>query len=329
MNKFTYKDAGVDIKKGDALVKHIQKKVKSTYGDRVVSGVGGFACLYKMDKERFLAAGTDGVGTKLMLAQELNIHNTIGIDLVAMCINDVLCTGARPLFFMDYLATGKLSLSLSKEILDGITKACLESEMPLIGGETAEMPGMYSDNKYDLAGFAIGEVSAENLLDGSKVKEGDMLIGLASSGFHSNGFSLIRKLIKKEEKDLMKKLLMPTRLYWNVIKKLKKIKEVQISGLAHITGGGLSNITRINSNFNYKVDNLPTKEDLPDFMNEVLVRSNLSYLELSKVFNMGIGLVIVSSTPQEVCDELLKTKEKFYILGKVEKGKGELILVNK
>lgn len=325
MSKITYKDAGVDIKKGDALVEHIQKKVKSTYGEKVVSGVGGFACLYKIAENRFLAAGTDGVGTKLMLAQELNIHNTIGIDLVAMCINDVLCTGAKPLFFMDYLATGKLDLSISKEILDGIAEACLESEMPLIGGETAEMPDMYSNNEYDLAGFAIGEVSAENLLDGSKVKEGDSLIGLASSGFHSNGFSLLRKLIKKEEKALMKKLLTPTRIYWDIIKKINTIKDIKVSGLAHITGGGLNNITRINSQFNYKINHLPSENELSDFMIEIFNRSKLNHLELCEIFNMGVGLLIVTSTPQELCQLLKKEKEQFYLLGKVEKGRGKLI----
>lgn len=326
MNKITYKDAGVDIKKGDALVEHIQKKVKSTYGDKVVSGVGGFACLYKIAEDRFLAAGTDGVGTKLMLAQELNIHNTIGMDLVAMCINDVLCTGARPLFFMDYLATGKLNLNLSKEILNGITEACLESEMPLIGGETAEMPGMYSNNEYDLAGFAIGEVSAENLLDGSKVKEGDFLIGLSSSGFHSNGFSLLRKLIKKEERGLMEKLLTPTRIYWNIIKKINTFKDIKISGLAHITGGGLNNITRINEKFNYKITNLPSESELPDFMTEIFKRSQLSHLELCETFNMGVGLLAITSTPKKLCKLLEKEKEKFHILGKVEKGNGKLII---
>ena len=164
-SKISYKDAGVDIEKGDALVERIKAKVKSTYGERVEAGVGGFACLYKIDDERLLAAGTDGVGTKLMVAQQLNIHNTIGIDLVAMCANDVLCTGAKGLFFMDYLATGKLDLEVSEAIIDGVVAGCQQAGLALIGGETAEMPGMYGPGHYDLAGFSVGEVKRSELIN--------------------------------------------------------------------------------------------------------------------------------------------------------------------
>jgi phosphoribosylformylglycinamidine cyclo-ligase len=322
----TYKDAGVDIEKGDALVEKIKSKVSGTYGNRVLSGVGGFACLYKITEERILAAGTDGVGTKLMLAKSLNIHNTVGIDLVAMCVNDVLCTGARPLFFMDYLATGKLELETSEKILDGIVEGCKQSEMALIGGETAEMPGMYKNGEYDLAGFSVGEVMREDLIDGSTVKDGDTLIGLASSGFHSNGFSLLRKIVKEEETSLLTDLLTPTKIYWNSIKALFSTPEVKISGLAHITGGGLDNIARINDKFNYNIDKMPSRNDIPEFMNEVFERSKLSNEELYKTFNMGIGMVLVTSTPELVSKKLESLGEKFWRIGQVGIGEGKVIV---
>ncbi len=322
----TYKDAGVDIEKGDALVEKIKSKVSGTYGNRVLSGVGGFACLYKITEERILAAGTDGVGTKLMLAKSLNIHNTVGIDLVAMCVNDVLCTGARPLFFMDYLATGKLELETSEKILDGIVEGCKQSEMALIGGETAEMPGMYKNGEYDLAGFSVGEVMREDLIDGSTVKDGDTLMGLASSGFHSNGFSLLRKIVKEEETSLLTDLLTPTKIYWNSIKALFSTPEVKISGLAHITGGGLDNIARINDKFNYNIDKMPSRNDIPEFMNEVFERSKLSNEELYKTFNMGIGMVLVTSTPELVSKKLESLGEKFWRIGQVGIGEGKVIV---
>jgi len=252
----TYKDAGVDIEKGDALVEKIKLKVKSTYGDRVRSGVGGFACLYEVG-DRLLAAGTDGVGTKLALAKKLDKHDTIGIDLVAMCVNDILCTGAQPLFFMDYLATGKLDVDTANHVLDGIVEGCLQSECALIGGETAEMPGMYGNGEYDLAGFAVGEVKPADVLDGSRVNEGDVLIGLPSSGFHSNGYSLVRKLIKDDETALMQAALTPTKIYWKAIKGL--LEKQLLNGVSHVTGGGLLNIPRINEGFAYQIVPIKTK----------------------------------------------------------------------
>ena len=229
-----YREAGVDIAAGEALVEKIKDKVKATYGPRVKAGVGGFASLYQCG-DRFLAAGTDGVGSKVLLAQSLNEHSTIGIDLVAMCVNDILCVGARPLFFMDYLAVGKLEVSTAETIVEGITRGCHLSDAALIGGETAEMPGLYKPGEYDLAGFAVGEVAPEDVLDGNRIGEGDTLIALSSSGFHSNGYTLIQKLMGEDEA-LKRELLTPTTIYWKALCKL--LPTPHLHALAHITGGG-------------------------------------------------------------------------------------------
>lgn len=321
----TYKDAGVDIDKGDAFVERIKTKVHSTYGSRVVQGVGGFACLYDGGNDKYLAAGTDGVGTKLKIAQKLNIHNTIGIDLVAMCVNDVICTGATPLFFMDYLACGKLELEASEQIIDGVVEGCLQSDMALIGGETAEMPGMYDDGEYDLAGFAVGEVMKDQLVDGSQVKAGDSIIGIASSGVHSNGYSLIRKLFNDNETELLKQCLTPTKIYVKLVKNLLAQKGL-INGMAHITGGGIHNIARINGNFNFEIESWINKADRPAIYDEVVTRCGLSNDELYKTFNMGIGFVFVTSVPEKLKAAIVANGEKPWDLGKVVIGEGETIL---
>lgn len=232
-----YKDSGVNIEKGELLVAKIRRMVRSTYGERVREGVGGFASLYEMG-DRLLAAGADGVGTKLRVAQILGRHDTIGVDLVAMCVNDILCTGARPLFFMDYLATGRLDLEIAEAVIRGIVFGCEQSGAALIGGETAEMPGMYGNGEYDLAGFAVGEVRSADLVDGSGVSPGDAMIGLASSGLHSNGFSFVRKLVGEGETGLLEEALTPTRIYVKIVLELLARFPGQIRGLAHITGGG-------------------------------------------------------------------------------------------
>jgi len=313
----SYKDAGVDIDKGDQFVEKIKKKVLSTYNARVVEGIGGFACLYEMTGDRLLAAGTDGVGTKLKVAQNLNIHGTIGIDLVAMCVNDIICTGAKPLFFMDYLATGKLELEVSEAIIEGVVEGCLQSGAALIGGETAEMPGMYQNGEYDLAGFAVGEVDRSKLLDGSKIKEGDSLIALASSGFHSNGYSLIRKLIREEERDLLKEVLTPTKIYVKEIQAL--LEKDLITGAAHITGGGLYNIPRMNKNYSYEITNLPSLDEVPAVISEIANRSGLEKEELYKTFNMGMGMVVSTNCSGEVKALLKDMDVKFWEVGKVVK----------
>lgn len=326
--KISYKDAGVDIEKGDALVEKIKNKVKKTYGDRVAEGVGGFACLYKITKDKLLAAGTDGVGTKLKIAQMLDKHDTIGIDLVAMCVNDIICTGATPLFFMDYLATGKLNLSTGEQILDGIVEGCELSEMALIGGETAEMPGMYKNGEYDLAGFAVGEVFNDDLIDGSDVSDGDIILGISSSGIHSNGYSLVRKLIDENESKLLEECLTPTKIYWDLIKKIKE-NDLKLNGIAHITGGGISNIGRINSNFDYNLSGMPKFDEIHKVFKILADRSGLDRDELYKTFNMGVGLaIIVSKDKYSKLSEVLNEQcEKFWKIGTVVKGSGVVKLI--
>jgi phosphoribosylformylglycinamidine cyclo-ligase len=321
-NKITYKDAGVDIEAGDAFVERIKDKVRSTYGPRVMSGVGGFAALYKMHGGKLLATGTDGVGTKVKLAQALKKHDTVGIDLVAMCVNDIICTGATPLYFLDYLATGKLDLAVSEAIIAGIVEGCKQSECSLIGGETAEMPGVYADGVYDLAGFAVGEVDEAKVFDGAKVKEGDTLIALASSGIHSNGFSLVRRLVKENERVLMEQALTPTRIYWNVVKEIMSL----LSGMAHITGGGLSNIPRMNEKFDYVLELLPKLDDIPPVFGEMVKRSGLEGKELYETFNMGMGFVVATSAPDKVTAALSKLGQKYWKVGHVVKGQGNTLV---
>jgi len=323
--KINYKDAGVDRDLGDQFVENIKARVMSTYNADVLHGVGGFASLYKCG-DRLLAAGTDGVGTKLKLAQQLNFHDTIGIDLVAMCANDILCTGARPMFFLDYFATGKLELSVSEAIIKGIVLGCLESELALIGGETAEMPGLYAQGEYDLAGFAVGELMPEELLDGSNFEVGDHLISLASSGFHSNGYSLVRKLLQPHETELLKEALTPTRLYWKLIKELKS--EGLIKGLAHITGSGVLNIPRMNGEFDYFLENVPALSSLPKVVQTVCERSQLEADELYQTFNMGMGMVLVTDKPLEIESYLISKQENYEWLGTIKKGPGQVHLKN-
>lgn len=309
-----YKEAGVDVEKGDLFVEKIKNFIKDTYTDKVMAGVGGFAALYEIDEDRYLAAGTDGVGTKVKLAQELGIHDTIGQDLVAMCVNDVVCTGARPMFFLDYLASGKLDLEVHTELVKGIACACKEVKCALIGGETAEMPGVYAEGVYDLAGFCVGEVYKKDWLNG-RVRAGDTLIGIASSGFHSNGYSLVRKLVKDSERELKTELLTPTKLYVNQVMKLLKEQNENIHGVAHITGGGFHNIPRINEELGYEITALPTDDFRAPAMNEIIKRSKLGKDDLYQTWNMGIGLVIACADPEKVMRTL--AGEKCMVLGKV------------
>ncbi len=313
----TYKDAGVDIDKGDEFVGRISKYIKSTYDANVVTGVGGFAALYDLGEDRYLAAGTDGVGTKLKLAIDLDKHDTIGIDLVAMCVNDLICTGAMPMFFLDYLATGKLKLENAEAIVKGIVEGCKQSKSALIGGETAEMPGMYSEGHYDLAGFSVGDVYKKDLIDGSKLKEGDTIIGLRSSGFHSNGYSLVRALIKDDETALKEKCLTPTKIYVQTIKGLLKAHREDIKGIANITGGGIHNIERINKEFGYEITDFPSYGDIPEEIGILAERSGLSKEELYKTFNMGIGMAVVTDRPDEVIATLEELGEHTFVLGKI------------
>lgn len=321
-NKITYKDSGVDIDRGDEFVERIKARVASTYNDRVVSGVGGFAALYRMDDNKLLAVGTDGVGTKIKIAQQLNKHDTVGIDLVAMCANDIICTGARPQFFLDYIATGKLELDVAEDLITGIVEGCKQSGMALIGGETAEMPGLYQTGEYDLAGFAVGEVTEKDLIDGTKLAEGDTLIALASSGIHSNGFSLVRKLVKESEIKLLEECLTPTRIYWNAVKDIFPL----LKGMAHITGSAILNIPRINGNFDYVIDTLPALNDIPPVFKEMVERSGLDGAELYQTFNMGMGFVLATSEPAKIAAHLDKIGEKYWKIGHVTKGSGKVVV---
>lgn len=321
----TYADSGVDRDKGDLFVQRIEKMVRSTYNKAVKSGVGGFASLYEIDKNRYLAAGTDGVGTKLKIAQLLGIHDTVGIDLVAMCVNDVVCTGARPMFFLDYIGCGKLELAASEGIVRGIVNGCKQSGVALVGGETAEMPGMYDEGEYDLAGFAVGEVAKKDLLDGSKLKEGDELIGLASSGLHSNGFSLVRKLLRAEETDLLELALTPTRIYVKNALAALEAKKFGIRGFAHITGSGFYNIPRINPKFRYVIDHVPQPPQIFQVLQE---RAHLDAKEMYSTFNMGVGFVIAcqKGKGESLMSFLSKKGEKAFRMGSVKKGKGEVVV---
>ena len=325
----TYRDAGVDIEAGDALVDRIKPFAKRTMRPEVISSIGGFGSMFAMPekfKEPVLVSGTDGVGTKLKLAFELNKHDTVGIDLVAMSVNDILVQGAEPLFFLDYFACGKLDVETAADVVKGIAAGCEESGCALVGGETAEMPGMYPAGEYDLAGFVVGCVDKANIIDGSTIAEGDVVLGIASSGAHSNGYSLIRKLIEKSGIDMesdfhgrqFKEVVMtPTKLYVKPI--LALLEEVKVKGMAHITGGGITeNIPRV----------LPTglmaeisakSWDLPPLFKWLQAQGNIADAEMYKTFNCGIGMaVIVSQENVEVAQKILRAKgETVYQIGKI------------
>lgn len=321
----TYADSGVDRDKGDLFVKRIEKMVRTTYNKAVKSGVGGFASLYEIGKGKYLAAGTDGVGTKLKIAQHLKIHDTVGIDLVAMCVNDVICTGARPMFFLDYIGCGKLDLECSEGIIKGIVDGCRQAGVALVGGETAEMPGMYDDGEYDLAGFSVGEVSKKDLLDGKSLKAGDELVGIASSGLHSNGFSLVRKLLRDDETDLLKLALTPTRIYVKTALAVLAAKKFGVRGFAHITGSGFYNIPRINQKFKYVITALP---ETPAIFPVLQERAKLDAKEMYSTFNMGVGFVIACQKGKAAAlvKFLEKKGERAFVLGHVQKGKGETVV---
>jgi phosphoribosylformylglycinamidine cyclo-ligase len=291
-----YKSAGVDVEKGDAFVDWLQSDKSTTpHQDKVLDGIGGFASIFRFQypemKDPCLVSATDGVGTKLKLAIDLEKYDTLGQDLVAMCANDLICTGAQPLFFLDYFATAKLDLEQAKTFLSGVRKACHQSQMALIGGETAEMPGLYKPKDFDCAGFAVGAVDRENILGAKRVKKNMIAIGVSSSGFHSNGFSLLRKLYSTPE-DLKKwgeKLLTPTALYVNLV--MDSLKTIPMAAIAHITGGGIENIPRVLPEGLGLELNL---WEMPNIFKETQTRAQISDLEMLKTFNCGVGLVLIA-----------------------------------
>ncbi len=298
-----YKSAGVDVEAGYEAVRQIRPVVEETFGPEVLDSIGGFGSLYALNtndyKDPVLVSGTDGVGTKLKLAFALDKHDTVGIDCVAMCVNDIVCGGARPLYFLDYIACGKNKPGRIKEIVKGIAEGCLEAGCALVGGETAEMPGFYPEDEYDLAGFVTGIVDREKIIDGSEIKVGDVLYGLPSSGVHSNGFSLVRKIFGPDDKELLKELLTPTRIYVKPVLSLIE-KNVPIKGIAHITGGGfIENIPRIlPGGLGVKID---TKAyPVPDIFKKIQKVGEVSEREMYNTFNMGIGMVLVLPKPMDL-----------------------------
>lgn len=327
----SYKDAGVDINAGNELVDRIKPHVKRTRRAEVIGGLGGFGALCAIPtkyKEPILVSGTDGVGTKLRLAIDLHKHDTIGIDLVAMCVNDLIVQGAEPLFFLDYYATGKLEVDVASDVIKGIADGCEQSGCALIGGETAEMPGMYHANDYDLAGFCVGVVEKNEIIDGSAVRVGDALIALGSSGPHSNGYSLIRKIIELagvspaetllDGKPLADHLLAPTKIYVKSI--LQLIKHIDVHAIAHLTGGGFwENIPRVLPDHVRAVIN-ENSWQWPSVFRWLQENGNVDTYEMYRTFNCGVGMVI--ALPQEDVETALallaQTGEKAWVIGQIE-----------
>ncbi len=328
----TYRDAGVDIDAGDELVERIKPAAKRTLRPEVLGGLGGFGALVELPskyKQPVLVSGTDGVGTKLKLAIDSGWHGTIGQDLVAMCVNDVLVVGAEPLFFLDYYATGKLELETAADVITGIAKGCELAGCALVGGETAELPGMYQGEDYDLAGFSVGVVEKSKIIDGSQVKDGDLIIGLASSGPHSNGYSLIRKVLavsgasfeqRLDGRTLIDRLMEPTRIYVKPL--LKLLETVPVHAFAHITGGGLTeNIPRVlPEGLGVEIDS--TSWPRPAVFEWLMQEGNIPLPEMYRTFNMGIGMVAcVAATDADRTLAALKAGgEQAWSIGRVARG---------
>ena len=338
----SYRDAGVDIDAGDALVEAIKPFAKRTMREGVLGGIGGFGGLFEISKkfkEPVLVSGTDGVGTKLKLAFELNRHDTVGIDLVAMSVNDILVQGAEPLFFLDYFACGKLDVATATAVVKGIALGCEQSGCALLGGETAEMPGMYPDGEYDLAGFAVGAVEKSQIIDGSKIVPGDVVLGLASSGIHSNGYSLVRKIIEVAKPDLEADfhgrklsdvLMAPTRLYVKPL--LALMASMEVKGLVHITGGGLvENIPRVLQ------DNLTAVLDgkswtMPPLFQWLQQHGGVADHEMHRVFNCGIGMTVIISkeNADAAMAQLQAAGETVYRIGEIrerEEGQAQTVVL--
>jgi len=332
VSKATYKSAGVDIDAGNALIDRIKGHAESTKRRGVMSSLGGFAGLFSLGalnkKDPVLVAATDGVGTKLKLALQTGLYQDLGQDLVAMCVNDLICCGAEPLFFLDYYATGKLNIDHADAVIKSIATSLKEINCALLGGETAEMPGMYQKDDFDLAGFSVGVVEKDKIIDGTHVGIGNKIIGISSNGFHSNGYSLVRKIIDDNkldlneninEQSLAEHLLKPTTLYVNPV--LNLLKMFSLNAMAHITGGGLlENITRvIPSSCQAVIDSAAIKT--PDFMLKICEAGNIDENERWRVFNMGIGFVVIvkESEEQGVCDHLASINVSAQTIGTIEK----------
>lgn len=336
-----YRQAGVNIDAGNEAVERMKKHVKKTFRPEVLTGLGGFGALFKPDLSRMeepvFVSGTDGVGTKLKIAFAMDKHDTIGIDAVAMCVNDVIVQGAEPLFFLDYLACGKIIPEKIESIVKGIADGCLQAGCSLIGGETAEMPGMYQDEEYDIAGFTVGIVDQKHVIDGSKVKEGQVLIGLTSSGVHSNGFSLVRKVLLEDAKlslgeyvdqlgaELGAVLLEPTKIYVKSV--LSTVRKYTVSGLVHVTGGGFyDNIPRILPE-GLQAEIRDGSWKIPPIFSFIQATGKISDYDMFRTFNMGIGMILVvdSADSREILEHLQSLGEDAFEIGTVQKGTEEVV----
>lgn len=337
MSKLTYKDAGVNKEEGYKEVSLIKELIKRTHQKGVLSDLGGFSGLFEIDKDSYeqpvLVSGTDGVGTKVKLSQMMDVHNTVGIDCVAMCVNDILCQGAKPLFFLDYIATGKLYAEKMASIVEGIAEGCVQSGCALIGGETAEMPGIYKEEDYDIAGFCVGIVDKSKIIDGKKnVKEGNTILALKSSGIHSNGFSLVRKIvfdiknfklddyIEELGKTLGEELLTPTRIYAKQVNKV--LEKFAVNGICHITGGGLfENVPRVLADdLNAKI--YKDKIEVPKIFSLLEQWGNIDNKEMYATFNMGVGLLLFvdKKDAKEIKALLESIGEEVLEIGEIVKG---------
>ena len=333
MSSLTYKDSGVDITKGNQLIEKIKPIAKSTLRPGVLAGLGGFGAMFEIPIDRYknpvLISGTDGVGTKLMVAEMLNKHDTIGIDLVAMCVNDLIVQGAEPLFFLDYYATGSLNEEVATSVISGIGEGCIQSGCALIGGETAEMPGMYNGEEYDLAGFCVGIVEKNQIIDGSKVSTGDQIIALGSSGPHSNGYSLIRKVLEKSKpsSSQLDSLIEPTKIYVKSI--LSLIQNLPVHAISHITGGGLlENIPRVLPK--HLAANLDQNSwELPQIFKWLQSEGNIDTMEMYRVLNCGVGMVVIvpKASSDEAINILKSCGENAWLIGEVIDSEGKQVLI--
>ncbi|MGU8583154.1 phosphoribosylformylglycinamidine cyclo-ligase [Clostridium perfringens] len=324
----TYKEAGVNIEEGYRSVKLIKEYAKKTMSEYVLNGLGSFAGMVELPegyKKPVLVSGTDGVGTKLDIACKKRKFDTVGIDCVAMCVNDILCHGAKPLFFLDYIACGKLEAELSSDLVKGVAEGCIKSQCSLIGGETAEMPGMYKEGDYDIAGFAVGIVDKDKIINGKDIKSGDKLIGIASSGVHSNGYSLIRKVFKNLDEDfngkaIWEELLTPTKIYVKPV--LSLLEKFNIKGMAHVTGGGFyENLPRMLSEEGLSIVINKNSYEIPEIFKK-LMELGVKEEEMYNTFNMGIGFVLCveENEVEEVLKELSKQGEKAFEIGYINAG---------
>ena len=333
MSSLTYKDSGVDITKGNQLIEKIKPIAKSTLRPGVLGGLGGFGAMFEIPLEKYknpvLISGTDGVGTKLKVAEMLDKHDTIGIDLVAMCVNDLIVQGAEPLFFLDYYATGSLNPEIATSVIEGIGEGCRQSGCSLIGGETAEMPGMYNGEEYDLAGFCVGIVDKNQVIDGSKVNEGDHIVALGSSGPHSNGYSLIRKVLEKStpSSEQLNSLIEPTRIYVKSILSLAKI--LTVHAISHITGGGLlENIPRVlPDHLSAKLNSNSWSQ--PEIFKWLQKEGNIDSHEMYRVLNCGVGMVVIISkeSSSQAIEHLSACGENAWLIGEVVHSKGERVII--